>query len=145
MTQRELRALTLIRPWDQAILFGGKRIENRKWKPWEVVMGQFIALHAGLKYDNKAAVEMIKKRMYSPPSPSVSPMGIVGVARITGYIEHSDDPWFSGPFGWTLTDVIPFKSPIKATGKQGLWIVGGETLEKVREAYQASLRPMGLT
>lgn len=137
--QEELRALTLWRPWDQSILFGGKRIENRKRKPWPRVIGKYIALHAGQKYDADAAADMIRHRLYTPPSPSVSVAGvIVGVARVTGFVVVSDDPWFTGPYGWVLEDVVAFKNPPKAKGMQGLWRVEGELLELVREEFKAA-------
>jgi len=43
-----MRALTLRQPWAWAIVHGQKRIENRPWKPWRDIIGQRIAIHAGL-------------------------------------------------------------------------------------------------
>lgn len=139
--QSELRALTLWRPWPHAILYGGKRLENRPWKPWERIIGHFIALHAGMKYDTDAAVAMRELELYDPPADKWCPKGvIVGVARVTGYVEESDSPWFSGPFGWTLDDVVPFLAPVKAKGMQGLWLVDEETKARVRAAHVAALK-----
>lgn len=158
MKQDELRALTLWRPWPYAIFYGGKRIENRPWKPWASVIGRYIALHAGMKYDNDGAVWMLKEKLYVPPSPSACPAGgfIVGVARVTGYVhvdegdlyitadafkefwdqEALDSPWFFGPYGWTLDNIRRFTEPVACKGAQGLWPVMGETLDEVRAAYR---------
>jgi len=137
LDQKVVRALTLWRPWDQAILHGGKNIENRPWRPWPRIHGLFICLHAGQRYDNEGAVAMVEHKLYTPPSPSASVAGvIVGVARVTGSVTESDSPWFSGPYGWTLEDVTAFKTPVAAKGAQGLWKVEGKLLADVREAFR---------
>jgi hypothetical protein len=46
-----MRALTLWRPWDSAILYLGKPVENRDWPPPMALIGQRIALHSGKKFD----------------------------------------------------------------------------------------------
>jgi hypothetical protein len=122
--------LTLWRPWDQAILYGGKRIENRTWRPWENIIDQRIALHAGLKYDIEGARSMCASGLYDPPAPSESIAGvIVGTAIVTGYVRESDDPWFFGPYGWLLEDVVALEAPVICRGAQGLWKVPEGLLE----------------
>lgn len=130
-TQTEYRALTLWRPWDQAILFGGKDLENRNWAPWDSVIDKMIAIHAGKKYDSEGAGWMIRENLYAPPVPSASPMGIVGVARVTGAVVKSDSPWFFGKYGWVLEDVKALQMPIVCPGAQGLWKVEGKPLEQL--------------
>ena len=46
--------------------------------------------------------------------------GIVGTAEIVDCIEHSDSPWFFGPFGLVLANVqpVPF---IQVKGALGLF------------------------
>ena len=154
--QDELRALTLWRPWPHAIFYGGKRIENRPWKPWERIIGHYIALHAGLKYDANGAEDMRELGLYDPPGDEWCPRGcIVGVARIVGYVEEKEGVffdqvgpefnvdekvWFSGPFAWKLDDVVPFMSPVKAKGAQGLWVVSDDIRKQVRQAHRAALK-----
>jgi len=145
-TQSELRALTLWRPWPHAIFFGGKRLENRPWKPWKTVISHFIALHAGLKYDSDGAKAMREMDLYDPPEDGWCPKGcIVGVARVTGFIEEApafSDPqhdWYSGPCAWTLEDVVPFVAPVKATGGRGLWLIEDELKRQVRDAHLVGL------
>jgi hypothetical protein len=132
-------ALTLWRPWDHAILYGGKRIENRRWRPWENIINQRIALHAGMKYDTEGAEWMIRQKLYTPPAPSESIAGaIVGTAIVTGYVRESDDPWFigcdqqgslEGGYGWLLADVVALEAPVICRGAQGLWKVPEGLLE----------------
>ncbi len=138
-----MRALTLWRPWTDAILYGGKRVENRPWKPWQRVMGQVIAIHAGVTYDRDGAGWMQEADLYTPPAPEDSPQGIVGLARVTGYREkcpglfdEPDDPWFTGPYGWTLEDVVPLTEPVPCNGALGLWMVKGGVLAAVQRGYR---------
>ena len=44
-----MKALTLTRPWPDAILYGGKRIENRFWKTY---YPDPILLHASQRWDD---------------------------------------------------------------------------------------------
>jgi hypothetical protein len=147
---RDLRALTLYRPWPWAIL-NGKNCENRPWGPWQVVLGEYIALHAGQTWDSDGAEAIRNLLPAMPPSDKDHLAGaIVGVARVAGCkrmggngdFEHvSGDPkaifsveWFSGPFGWVLTDIAaiePVVVPPKTGRHQGLWIPPADVTARV--------------
>jgi hypothetical protein len=131
--------LTLWRPWDHAILYGGKPLENRPWKPWARIIGKRIALHAGLKYDTEGAEWMRREGLYEPPAEPLCPKGcIVGTFRVRGWVnelgfdnngvstDHDESPWFFGPFGWLLEDVTALESPLPCRGAQSLWQVPAE-------------------
>ena len=123
-----MRALTLWRPWTDAILYGGKNVENRTWKPPDAIIGERIAIHAGKYYDKHGAIWMQKEELYVPPSNAESPIGIVGVARITGY-RYQDrccSPWAFSDYHWLLDEVAPLSEPIPAPGALGLWWVKGD-------------------
>lgn len=73
--------------------------------------------------------------------------GIIAVATIEGWVTERDSyktrsfagnyldaaplavkharqsKWFTGPYGWLLTDVIALPEPIPCKGSQGLWTV----------------------
>ena len=123
-----MRAITLWRPWDQAILHGGKFVENRPWALWPKMIGQTILLHGGKRYDKEGALFMLDRKLYVPPSPAASPTGIVGAFVVDRVINEGsfDDPafnsaWFFGPFGWVISKVMAFDEVIECRGKQGLW------------------------
>lgn len=144
-----MRAITLKRPWPYVILRLGKRVENRPWKPWPVVMGQRIALHAGKGWDPAAEKYLDEDRREWPTA--VEREGIVGTAIVEGYArrlsvdldvegpvtsawgtpysvtqratEIVNDKFFFGPYGWVLEDVRELLVPIPCSGKQGLWYV----------------------
>lgn len=150
MNEEELMALTLQRPWAHAILYGGKRTENRPWRPWKKVIGEFIALHSGASYDKAGASWMLSQGLYDPPAAHDCLAGcIVGLAKVTGYKEHTgtlsevfneNDPWFTGPYGWELDEIVPFEKPVMCAGSPGLWSVEDETLDRVVAEYVSALR-----
>jgi hypothetical protein len=137
-----LKALTLIRPWSDAIVCGPKRIENRGWLPPLNLIGTHIALHAGAKYDDHVSWP----QGWYPPGPS--PLGIVGVARLAAvrdarrgiihvpsvgpaltnaeierFNDMESDPWWVGPVGFFLTEVIALPDAVECKGALGLWRV----------------------
>jgi hypothetical protein len=119
-----MKALTVWRPWSDAILYGGKRVENRSWPlPARLAdTDQLIALHAGQYYDKGGAEWMRDMGLYDPPGPEASPQGVVGVFRISGVRrEDYDDPWFFGPFGFMLQSVQRLERPIACRGGMKFW------------------------
>jgi len=144
-------ALTLHRPWDQAITRLSKAIENRTWKPPQSAMDHVIAIHAGLKWDEDGAefIAMLEGPQWEFFDAD-SPTGIVGVARIVGWFntitderkaawnrehmvkEHRWSPWRSGPYCWVLADRRPLPMPVPCKGAQGLWTVPTDVERAVR-------------
>jgi hypothetical protein len=120
MEKPPLMAITLHRPWPYAVCHLGKPLENRGWR-CPLPKGSFLAIHAGKKFD-KAAVAWIKNKLglVLPPDGDEHPTGIVSVVRFMGNVTESDSPWFTGPYGWQLGDVVTFPA-IPAKGQQGLW------------------------
>ena len=47
-----MKALTLHQPWAAMIADGRKRYETRSWPPPRALIGQRIAIHAGLSFDS---------------------------------------------------------------------------------------------
>jgi len=135
-------ALTIWQPWAWLIANGHKLVENREWPPPPGVLGQTIAIHAGLKripigdwYSIQGALE-IDRGIILPPRESVPFGAIVATARLAAIIrnagELSDDQryWFNGPVGWVLENVRAIE-PIPVKGAQGLWRVDDSALRKV--------------
>jgi hypothetical protein len=134
---KQIRGLTLQRPWPWAIFHAGKPIENRTWQPPRSMIGQYLAIHAGQTWD-KAGARWIEDK-FGLVVPKDEGGAIVGVVRLAGVVEESDSPWFVGPFGWELTDRIAIE-PVKCSGKLGLWKPSDEVLEQVRENWRAAKR-----
>jgi hypothetical protein len=143
---RQLLGLTLWRPWPILIAKGIKRIENRPWRPEpRLQAGEWFAIHAGKKYDIDCSPLAV--HLGIPPETFFderlgAASSIVAVARFAGVVTKSDDPWFFGPFGWVLDQVVPL-DPIPCKGAQGLWVVPSDIAERCRAAYQLSKIPAG--
>lgn len=137
-----MRALTLHRPWDTAILRLGKPVENRSWPPPSHLIGQRFALHSGKKWDREGAftVEMLAHKhgidldvahihiSRAAQLDSVI-LGTVKLARVLSRAQPqlgtpdplASSPWFFGDYGWVCEDPIPFAQPVPCKGMQGLW------------------------
>lgn len=133
-----IRGLTLWQPMAWAIAAGHKRIENRPWKPWAGVT--HLAIHAGAKYHAPHAMQIRSVLgIEVPPRDQLAFGAILCVARLVGYVHEDDaiqgpdhaDPWFSGPFGWKLTDVRALETPIPRKGSLGLWSLSDAEIKAV--------------
>jgi hypothetical protein len=110
----------------------------------------------------RIGLEMPRAEALAPREPGgvprpVHPEGvIVGVARVTGWVRADNgrvlgfsgvtsaranlvasSPWFFGPFGWVLDDVVALPRPVAHRGAQGLWVVqpsaARDVADQVRE------------
>lgn len=163
---RVLCALTFWRPWTDAIVRGPKRVENRSWAPPAHLLGAYLAIHAGQRYERG---DWPWPEGYAPPDAADSPQGIVGVARVVGAlrimpngmrrrvfrdgdepllsrstlaaVDRLDtldrDPWWAGPCGWLLDDVTAIE-PVAAKGARGLWHVPPDVADEVRRRWRSA-------
>jgi hypothetical protein len=122
-----MRALTLWQPWAWAISHGGKRIENRGWKPPRWIIGERIAIHAGKKFDEEDAFDLLSE-LDMPDIHDLARGAVVAVATVKGYVEsigesHPQHRWFCGPYGWVLDDVVALERPVPCKGALKLWFL----------------------
>lgn len=138
------RGLTIRQPWAYAILFNGKLIENRSWKPPKFIIGERIWLHTSARL-HKSEIVAYEKAHGSLEDGTLLPLGcIVGHAVVAGCIEQppAESPnlwpvstvraaqlltpekikkWFVGDYGWVFDNITPLEYPIPHTGALGLW------------------------
>lgn len=151
---RDLRALTLWRPWDYPVADGSKPVENRPNPPPISLLGEVIAIHAGQRYDYDGA-NFIRKNGYKLPH-FYEPKrvgAIVGLARIAGWLDRrsadatpqflrghnleeritslDQDRWWMGPVGILLTEARPMK-PVHCRGMQGYWRVPAVAVDMIK-------------
>ncbi len=117
------KALSLRQPWASMIIDGPKRIENRfkrtSWRGW-------ILLHASTfwceKYNSGvyqfcrkngllemtranpdgSCTEIVRELLQRVPVQG----GIIGAMHITDCVDESDDPFWMGPHGYVIDQVI---------------------------------------
>jgi hypothetical protein len=145
---RPLYALTLWQPWADLIVDGIKPVENREWAPPSWLIGHPFAIHAGKHYDTECQWECEAGTFSANGSPiivkpkaEITLGAIIGIATLEGW-QHKESlfragdesPWFFGPFGWWLRDVVKI-DPVPCRGMQKLWRVEGPVLDAVRAGY----------
>lgn len=157
--------LTLYRPWDYAMAYRGKNIENRKWKPPTSLIGHRFALHAGKTYDYDGA-DFIKRTLeMTGPLPESRMSVIVATTLLMGWVSIAEkelrkyegstvvasapllvdcrhSPWFFGPYGWIVAETLALPKPVPCKGAQGLWtlpiLVEAEVMRQERMARSAA-------
>lgn len=128
-------ALTLWRPWAQAVVAGPKDIENRDWEARRLRPGDVFAIHAGARFQ-KAALERIL--VLWPECPRLEeqhPMGIVGLVEYLGCVtpeQAAPNPWAFGSCCWQLGRRMALEVPYPMKGAMALW--------PIPEAYVSNLR-----
>lgn len=150
-------ALTLKRPWDAAMVYLDKDIENRKWPPPPGVVGTRIALHAGLGWDDEG--EAFIRGLIGPAvwlahkSRSLAFNGgmVLATVKVERVLHRSDLPldpkassrWFFGPYGWVCTERIVLRTPIRCRGMQKLWRLPPEVEAAVIEQEGRHVEDLG--
>ena len=143
-----MKALTLKHPWPFAIMFMGKDIENRSWKPPVDLFGKRFAIHGGEPPTGKeyrifrdvaeGLLERHGKPLFWLDDDDIDQMiqpGIVATAILTHTVTANDGSsvWYDGPpsIGWYLHEVRLVADAVKIKGKQGLWNVPKEIADEL--------------
>jgi hypothetical protein len=132
-------ALTLKQPWAFAVAELGKNIENRKWPAPPKIVGQRIAIHAGLSWDREGMIRMgcIGRELgHGDKIPGWYEKDyvkgkIVAVATLAEVVTSHPSLWFGGPYSFVLTDVRKVSEPCSAKGYQRFWKLPPELEEMV--------------
>lgn len=134
-------ALTLYQPMAFAVIHRGKDIENRDWQPSAKVRAErpWIAIHAGQKYEESDAT-WLRARGVSWSDTDIVRGAILGIAKLTDVITHSNSKWFIGRYGWCLSNITPLTRPLKVNGQLSLWYTGQTIEDQIKE----QLRDKGL-
>lgn len=140
-------ALTIHQPWAWAIAEGLKTIENRTWKA-ERVLGTRIAIHAAVRPPESfdaLRMAMLPKSLVNRDllieQCKAQAGRVVATAVVETFIvQHrkrftpraptaAEAPWFVGPIGWVLRDVVKVVDPQPTVrGQQGLWVLPKKAL-----------------
>lgn len=142
-----MKALSFSRPWDYAVLYCGKDVENRKWqthfrgricvhraKSWDEDGFKWMCQHRedlGISYESLQL--MRDSRIWAQS-------GLVGEVDITDCVlgppDESDSPWYFGPYGFTLANPKAYEKIIPCRGALKLWTVpttNGQIARQVRD------------
>lgn len=151
----DLRGLTLVRPMGGAIIFGTKRIENRPNNLPKAMRGvpTVVAVHSGKKWSPEYQETVLRidgvARVKYPENAHVE--GIIGLMRLTGRVFTEDNrptyihedgaprlnPWWGGPFGYEIADVVALPQSIACPGTLGWWRVPTHLVAAIGEMVPA--------
>jgi hypothetical protein len=129
-------ALTVRQPWASLIAAGIKTVENRSWVR-EDILGHRIAIHSSGNPNPQARAYLAENLPRSEGrahkiAAADNPLStIVCTAVVAEFVTASDSWWFSGPFGWVLTDIQPCE-PIRCSGALRLWSLPAEVAIRLR-------------
>lgn len=120
------RALSIRQPWAWAILYAGKRVENRTWAtPYR---GRLF-LHAGLSVDWASVADLEEEiRAVPEPRPAAVRGAIIGTAELVAcvrpaQVEPAQRKWVAGPWCFLLENVEALATPIPYRGNLGIFPV----------------------
>lgn len=137
MSPPPLYVVTVWQPWASAIVLAGKDVENRTRAPWPRLIGQRVAVHAGLRVDARyeAAARRWMARL-GVELPEVLPRGrVLGVTTLTGTSDKA--PWYMEGVGWGLSDTVALPEPTEVVrGHHYFW-----TLPEPLAVYVRGLDP----
>lgn len=157
-----MKALTIIQPFAHLIALPEshpehKRVENRHWLAPAWLVGQELAIHAGLakRYDGTPVAEIAEE--YDLAQAELVFGAVVAVARVVARVQVVDMgggdrrpilvgtfvpgqyAWLQshqhceGPYGIVLANVRPLPKPLPWKGAQGLWNIPDEAIRKAME------------
>lgn len=126
------RALSLRQPWGSLMTTGVKRIENRSWRTGyrgPVLVHASSWWNAAEVEDDYDTARHIMAHAGLGPMPLTLPEmkaargGIIGAFTVTGCVSESDDPFFFGPYGFTVNNAVSFPAVIPCRGSLGFFSV----------------------
>lgn len=146
-----MKALTLRHPWAWAVCYLGKPVENRTWmpSPRQLRPGEKFAIHAGKMPSKIEIAEALawmdfEGLLHNAPLDKVPAFAdlrtqesaIVAVATFGGIVTEHPSPWFCGPYGWVLDDLVVLPAPVACRGAQGLWNLPPDVLEETLQQFR---------
>lgn len=125
MLAGQRRALSVRRPWAN-LIFAGKTVENRTWKPPAGVLGTEIVVHAGQAWAPAGAALAAELGIPGFDTPAACPGGYLGTVRLVDVHPAAGccAPWGvqePGSYHWVLADPTLFDQPIPGRGRLGLY------------------------
>ncbi len=119
-----VKALTLRPPWAWAVIYGGKDIENRRWRT--SYRGPLL-IHAGKSADEDGSEALLwtmaDPAAFGQPRAAWRARGaIIGLVFLADILSDSSSRWaVPGWYHWALEFPWPIDPPVPARGRQGLW------------------------
>lgn len=128
----DAKALSIIQPWAECIIFHGKNVENRSWS---TQIRGYVAIHASKKVEKQRYQDVLTdyKLKLDPEESSFG--AILGFAKIVDVVDkktitRKTKKWFTGEYGFVLEDVIILKKSVQVNGARKFWRLTPAVLKK---------------
>jgi len=132
-----MKGISIRQPWAWLIAKGIKDVENRSWKT--EYRGR-VYIHAGKVFDEEGYRWLLRNSELSRQLLTASNIfhgryfrralgAIIGEVDIVDCVTESDSQWFSGPYGFVLTNPVMYGEPIPCKGQLGFFEVRGTETE----------------
>jgi ASCH domain len=129
-----MKALSIMQPWADAVLYGAKRVENRTWRCG--YRGELL-VHAGKRFDDDEALAFVMNRYHesgialaraalsSAPARRGALLGVVTMVDCVrgDAVDVDQEAWAFGPWCFVLANPRGFLRPIPYRGERGLFDV----------------------
>jgi hypothetical protein len=131
-----VKALTLLQPWAWATIYGGKDVENRRWKTRH--RGPLL-IHAGMEIDPTGSASVLKTLedpfVFARPQVAWEARGaIIGLVFLADILTDSPSRWaLPGWYNWALEFPQPIDPPMPYRGQPGLWSPPDTLVEALRD------------
>lgn len=144
-----MKAITLKQPWATAMMTLGKDVENRCWKMPASIMGQRVAIHAGLGWDRHGG------ELLAVVQNNVSRGCLLGSVVFKGFVNPRErvhaglvaeeveavlrSRWAEpdSEFWWYVAEPRSLSIPIPCRGALGFWKLSDELLEKMSDDHRS--------
>jgi len=132
-------ALSIRQPWAALIMRGIKPIENRSWR---VKYRGDLLIHASKTVDHRS-MQWIQESLpgvWREIRDDIFDQGaILGSIRLMDCVNHHENFWFEGPWGFVLEDPIRFEHIIPYPGKLGIFRIPTEIIEESKNRKELTL------
>jgi len=129
-----VRALTVRQPWAWALIYGGKDVENRRWRT--SYRGPLL-IHAAKQADpqgpSRLLWTMTDPGAYGQPRAAFEARGaIIGLVILAEILTDSPSPWAQPRmYHWVVESPWPTEPAVPCPGRQGLWTPPDAAVEAV--------------
>jgi hypothetical protein len=117
-----MKALSVRQPWAWLICMGFKDIENRNWSTnftgrIYIHAGKTLGVRPGSSQEQWILEKLTRHQLDEYRHAVFHRGAIIGEVDVTGCIESSISPWFTGHYGFVLANPVLYPEPIPCNGK----------------------------
>jgi ASCH domain len=122
-----VKVLTIRQPWAWAVIYGGKDVENRRWR---TAYRGLLLIHAGKNADPDPEANPRLLWTMADPEAFAQPRqaweareAIIGFVYLADVLTDSPSPWATrGLYNWVFEFPAPIDPLVPCRGRPGLWV-----------------------